>query len=76
MVQKSKIKRIAEGWKFLIFPTKENEELANKRADICDSCKYNILHVCSKCNCPLVAKVRSPDEECPEGKWKKEEIIK
>ena len=26
-------------------------------------------HYCSKCTCPLSAKVRSKNEQCPIGKW-------
>lgn len=65
-----KIKHIIEGWKNLATRPDEFREEAEKRAAICADCSENIVNVCYKCGCYIPAKTWSPDEECPEGKWK------
>lgn len=47
------------------------EKLAKVRGEICLACprinkeKYS----CSICGCFIAAKIRVPNEKCPEGKW-------
>ncbi len=65
----SKLTEIVQGWKNVIFPNKEAEQMAIKRAVICAECPFNINNTCQQCGCPLIAKTRSPQSKCPEGKW-------
>jgi hypothetical protein len=44
------------------------ESLAAQRLAVCLGCPRYQNGVCSKCRCPLAAKVRSLDR-CPEDKW-------
>lgn len=66
-----KIGRIILGWWFLI--TNRNNELAKKRLKICVSCELRKGMVCGVCFCPLSAKARIPEEQCPHptelNKW-------
>lgn len=65
----SKIKNIIKGWKNLFIEDKELMPLFQSRFDICKKCKYNKLQTCLKCGCFIPAKVRSPEENCPENFW-------
>ncbi len=78
----NKASNIVEGYtnlaKSLIVSESDIEQLANKRIMICSTCiNKNPLvkvggsqyYMCSKCYCPLDAKVRSTGEQCPIGKW-------
>lgn len=73
-----KVENVINGWKNVIFKDPIVEELAKNRMVFCEGCIENktIVKVagvkhgrCAKCNCPLVAKVRSINEKCPIGKW-------
>lgn len=73
-----KTSNIIEGYSNLIITSEEVEILAKKRFEICIKCDNKkplivingIQHyVCSKCSCPLDAKLRAKDEVCPIGKW-------
>jgi len=68
---KVKLAVVYDGWKNVIFPTKEIEEIAKARAIICSKCDSNVGHVCKECTCPIHAKCRSMREEnkCDLGKW-------
>lgn len=69
---KNKLLKIYAGWKNLLFPNPEIEELAKKRIVICIDNKCNNLNeydICEKCGCYIPAKVRSPKEKCPEKLW-------
>jgi hypothetical protein len=67
----TRIAIIYDGWKNYIFPSKEVEEIAKERAEICASCDYmkeitrnwgagSLQYVgCSLCGCPISKKVRS-----------------
>ena len=79
------VQNIINGWSNYIFPNKEIEALAFKRAEICAGCPENkhgdILvrlndkiesikgNYCALCTCPLSAKVRSENEKCDNEKW-------
>lgn len=48
-------------------------EMAKRRLDICNVCRFNIEGRCSQCQsvvkCFVVAKVRGKSQVCPEHKW-------
>jgi len=63
---------IYEGWKNLIFPSPEIEEIAKKRIAICvqnDCKKLRANNSCALCGCYMPAKVRSPQSRCMLKKW-------
>jgi hypothetical protein len=66
---------IAKAWIISVNPTPKQEEIANSRIEICNSCehrKHLVVHYCGKCGCPLQKKIYSPagPESCPDGRWK------
>lgn len=63
------ISNIIDGWKNIIFPTKESKELAFNRAKECSKCPKNKLGICTACGCPIIAAIRSIDKKCPLDKW-------
>jgi hypothetical protein len=63
-----KIFRIAIAWYFWL--TNRNDEIAQKRLKVCSGCKFRKGFLCGVCMCPLQAKARLLDEECPKGYWK------
>jgi len=69
-----KIKNVIDGWKHVLVEDKAIEEMAAKRLQICSECPnktrlMDIVDVCGLCHCPLLAKIRSIDENCPLSKW-------
>ncbi len=42
---------------------------AEERLKICSACPQRKGDNCGACGCPLVAKVRSPQSNCPIKKW-------
>ena len=46
-----------------------NEELQQKRQNVCDSCELYINRRCSKCGCFMAIKIKLKTSSCPEGKW-------
>lgn len=75
-----KLEEIYVGWKNLVFPSAEVEELAKKRIEICVDCivptgdgrETNGLapnNRCIKCKCYMPAKTRNPKSFCPLKKW-------
>lgn len=48
-----------------------NQELIDKRLDICDKCPFfnKDIKVCNKCGCFMEYKVMAATSTCPEGKW-------
>ena len=64
-----RVELITDGWKNVIFPNPQAEKLAKARAGICAGCGFNMLNICTKCSCPLPAKVRSVKDGSPIGKW-------
>lgn len=66
---KGKLQKIIEGWKNYIFPDAEVEKIAKFRALKCATCDFNILEMCTKCNCPIPMKTRSMDSECEINRW-------
>lgn len=64
-----KLKEIVDGWTHVIVKDAATEVEALQRAKICALCPYNKNNKCKKCGCPLIAKTRSKNSKCPEGKW-------
>jgi len=62
-----KIKHILTGW-FLVLIFWDSPK-AKKRRAICKTCPSRLLFICSECGCPLAAKSRVDEEECPLNKW-------
>jgi hypothetical protein len=71
------ISEIIHAWKIAAKPTPQQQEIAEQRVMICDTCEFKeykkIVHtyVCNACGCPLSKKVYSPKGPiaCPKGKW-------
>lgn len=75
------ISNIISGWASYFF----DAEIKSERLLECVDCDFAVTKkyltfvkddfkeiegkVCSKCDCPLSAKLRSPNEKCPIGKW-------
>ena len=69
---------IIQGYTNLVFRNEEVEKVAAARYEVCLACPHKkpliiinqVQHyICTKCTCPLDAKVRAPDEVCPIGNW-------
>jgi len=81
----SKLNNILNGWENFIIKSEVTEELAKQRAEHCLKCdelkKGGLLsmvkddfveiqgYYCNICKCPLSAKLRSTNEQCPINKW-------
>jgi hypothetical protein len=75
-----KLVEIAKAWIAAANPTPEQQQIANIRISICDSCpnkkqlpQFNI-YSCGLCGCPLDKKIFSPkpgSEACPDKRWTK-----
>jgi uncharacterized paraquat-inducible protein A len=67
----SLLNEIIEGWSNYIFESKEVEEEAKRRMEICISCEQFRKHSkrCRVCGCYMPAKVRSTKSTCPAKKW-------
>ena len=50
---------------------KSNDEEANKRKDICNTCDFfnKTQERCTKCGCFMSEKCKLPHASCPVGKW-------
>ena len=46
------------------------KSVAEKRLNICKSCKKYKLGICLHCGCLMTLKTKIQHEECPENKWK------
>lgn len=76
---------ILKGWQNFIDKSEVSEEVAKNRAAKCSVCPFakhskllafindDLKEIegfkCSKCSCPLSAKLRSLNETCPDGRW-------
>ena len=69
----SKLGLILNGWKNVVWENPRIEKLAESRAKICAECHINVDGYCNTqlggCGCPLIAKLRSEFDKCPQGKW-------
>jgi hypothetical protein len=61
--------KIILGWWY--FFTNRNNILLRRRLSICVNCELRKWFVCGECGCPLVAKGRIEDEQCPHPKGNK-----
>ena len=84
------IKSVITGWWLFIFKKDHIENMAKSRSAYCAVCPHaknglfdaiedsRIPEIsgksCYLCGCALVAKLRSPDEECPIGLWGSQEF--
>lgn len=73
-----KLANIVEGHYRVLVPSENAEELATFREPICNGCEFKVAllkvgkqqrYKCGICDCPVRAKVRVSDEQCPKGKW-------
>lgn len=71
---KINLEEIATGWFNLI--TGKERENAEMKLKTCFECNHNstpknikVTSYCLLCSCPLKAKTRNPDSECPADKW-------
>jgi hypothetical protein len=71
-------KEIYEAWKISFNPTKQQEDLAQKRLKVCIDCEYRSEMVkgvkwsalCTDCGCPLNKKVFATTfNACTQKKW-------
>jgi hypothetical protein len=48
-----------------------NDEISNKRFDVCKSCPelINLTKQCKKCGCFMTLKTKIESSKCPMGKW-------
>ena len=70
----NKLQEIFTAWNIAFNPNNEQNELAGKRIDVCNSCEYKVTNLginrCSVCGCALKGKVFTPIKgACPKGKW-------
>lgn len=64
-----KVFRILMAWWYWV--TNRNNWLSKERLQHCAYCEFRKWFVCGECGCPLQAKSRLMEEECPKGKWPK-----
>ena len=62
-----KIRNIVLAWSFVV--RRKDPPYAKERRKICRECPRLKWGVCLECGCPIYAKPRILDEECPLGKW-------
>ena len=49
-----------------------DQDIIDKRREICDGCEFKLGLNCKKCGCFIKAKTRVATASCPVGKWEKE----
>jgi hypothetical protein len=65
------LKNMLDGWKNVFISDEEVEELAKERLIVCEQCPHKKKFTCSLCGCPLKAKLRAVEAECPDNRWEK-----
>ncbi len=68
---KDKLRSIYDGWKHIVWSSKEVEAVAMERAKICSECALSKMSFCKQCGCYIPAKIRSMTEKCPINKWER-----
>jgi hypothetical protein len=67
------MRKIFQGWLRVFFRRLKTERIAKERMRICSTCPLKMkmagIDVCGACHCPLIAKTRSKDSQCPKGFW-------
>jgi hypothetical protein len=75
-----KLVEIAKAWIAAANPTPEQQQIANSRIAICNTCPNKKpleqfdTYVCGLCGCPLDKKIFSPlpgEQACPDKRWTK-----
>jgi hypothetical protein len=61
-------------WHLLNYSNYVNEDVAQKRFNVCLSCPYlrQVINQCAVCKCLMKNKTKLKQAECPLGKWHKE----
>lgn len=81
----AQVSNILNGWKNYFIEDEVVEKIAEQRAELCARCPFAVNKkmlifvkddfkeiegmACERCNCPLSAKIRSKNENCPEKLW-------
>lgn len=69
----NKVTEIFKAWKIAYDPTQNQNEQAEKRIAICDTCEHKSevpFPRCTLCGCALKGKIFTPVKgACPAGKW-------
>ena len=62
---------VVRPWHLLRKENYTNEETAQARLDICNTCEFFFkkTNTCKKCGCFMTAKTKLEKAECPVGKW-------
>lgn len=68
-----KLKNLVDGWTNVFITDEEVETVAEQRMAICQQCPHKKAIVCGLCDCPLKAKVRAMNDNCPDNRWHKRE---
>ena len=67
----NQLKNMLDGWKNVFITDEEVEKLAAERILVCNHCEHKKKMTCGLCNCPLKAKLRAVEAECPDNRWKR-----
>tara|TARA_R110002051_G_scaffold233122_1_gene294692 strand:+ start:500 stop:757 length:258 start_codon:yes stop_codon:yes gene_type:complete len=71
----SRFSQIVNGYSNLVksklgLSSEQDEKIFEARRSICNACpEKTILDRCGACGCPLAAKTRSMETECPKKHW-------
>ena len=65
----NKLKNMVDGWTNVFITDEEVEALAKERELVCNVCEHRKKRVCTLCSCPLKAKLRAPNDSCPDNRW-------
>lgn len=71
------ISEIVHAWKISMNPTPEQQEIAESRAAVCETCEAKEFimltrtFICGDCGCPIRRKIYTPKgpDGCPREKW-------
>ena len=69
---------IVPAWERVFFHDPETERIALERGNVCLTCEFRGHFVrskkwgdkCTKCGCPLISKIRTTENGCPDHRWK------
>ena len=67
----SQLKNILDGWKNVFISDDDVEILAAERLSVCTQCEHKKKFTCGLCGCPLKAKLRAVEAECPYNRWQR-----
>ena len=69
--RKKQLKDMLSGWKNVFITDEEAEALAAERKLVCEECPHRKKFTCALCGCPLEAKWRAVEAECPDNRWER-----